>query len=129
MNPDTEEWKINFFSQNLSLREEAIYWFMGFSVDKRAKILNSLGSFIIQAHPSVSDIEHAIKVSGLKENYTPCVLIKKQTLNLQLSKIIHLPESEQRRSFVLLLTLLHFADKRRKDTFCKDGCTHWWHNL
>jgi len=33
------------------------------------------------------------------------------------------------KAFRLLVALLGVADKRRRERFCADGCTHAWHRL
>jgi hypothetical protein len=123
------ELKINEIAQGLVSLDEGLKWFDGETVDSRADIMRSLDLCVFQSHPSIDDIEQGIKKSGLEESYSPCVLIRKKPLNQVGQKILEMPELDLRRSFILLISVFSVADLRRRETQCKDGCTHDWHNI
>ena len=109
--------------------DEGLSWFDQSNPIERKDIMKSLDLCIFQSHPTPEDIEEGIKCSGLKETYSPCVLIRKKPFNEVRQKILRMAELDQRRAFVLLISVFGAADKRRRETQCKDGCSHEWHNL
>lgn len=123
------ELKINAIAQGILSLDEGLKWFDGESAASRADIMRSLDLCVFQSHPSIDDIEMGIKKSGLKESYSPCVLIRNKPFNQVRQKILSMPEVDLRRSFILLISVFSVADSRRRDTQCKDGCTHDWHNI
>ena len=60
---------------------------------------------------------------------TPVVLLKTLTLKNAINKIENLPDSELRKSFIILLTIFKMADSYRREIICKNACSHEWHNL
>ena len=122
--------KLNRIAQGLVSVDHGVEWFESCSQNERAAILRALAFVIHQAHPLVDEVPEAIAAAGLKNTFTPCVLaLKANPPERALNKIIALPEAEQHKSFRLLLSLFSIADGRRRNTRCKDGCTHEWHNL
>ena len=84
----------------------------------------------MQASPSKENINVGIIKSNIKKAYTPIVIFQKNTLNNAIRKIKSLSsEKDLRISFILMLHIFKIADTERRDTFCKNGCTHYWHNL
>jgi hypothetical protein len=123
------ELKINQIAQGLVSLADGLEWFDGATPDFRLEIMRSLDLCIFQSHPTIEDIEQGIKKSGLKESYSPCVLIRKKPFNQVRQKILEMPELDLRRGFVLLISVFSVADLRRRETQCKGGCTHDWHNI
>ncbi len=60
---------------------------------------------------------------------TPVVIFKTQSLKIAINKIENLPDSELSKSFVIMLSIFKTADTYRRETDCKHGCNHEWHNL
>jgi len=123
------ELKINKLAQGLIPLEEGLEWYDISDAEYRENIMRALDLCVYQSHPTVEDIEEGIKLSGLKETYSPCVLVRKKHFNEARNKIIHMPELDQRRGFILLLSIFSVADERRRKTQCKGGCDHEWHNI
>lgn len=86
-----------------------------------------MNSFILQAKPKPEDVTAAIAESQLKPTLTPCVLIAKPNLRVQLARLATLPEFELLRVFRLLIKLLAAADGRRRKEQPLDHTNHWWH--
>jgi hypothetical protein len=57
------------------------------------------------------------------------VLFKTQNFKIAINKIEKLPYSELRKSFITMLSIFKIADTYRRETDCKNGCSHFWHNL
>ena len=102
-------------------------WFAGLSTEYKRKVLRWTNAVISQARPQPDDAVSAIAVSGLKSTLTPCVLLSKPNIGLQLAKIANLPETELINAFRLLIALLAVADQRRRESKPIDTANHWWH--
>ena len=123
------ELKINKLAQGLITLDEGLSWYDESDAESRNKIMRALDLCIFQSHPTNEDIEKGIKNSGLKESYSPCVLVRKKPFNEVRQKVLNMSEPDQRRSFILFLSIFSVADKRRRETQCKGGCAHEWHNI
>lgn len=88
----------------------------------------ALYTMVVQSHPTREEAVQAIEETGLKPTFTPCVLlVKDNTPEKNVGKICSLPEYEHRKALILLMKVFQIADKRRRETECKEGCSHWWH--
>jgi hypothetical protein len=76
-------------------------------------------------NPTSTHVEEAIRSSGLRVTYTPCVLMLRKPPPEALSKIGNLPDAERQKSFRLLISILGVADSERR-AGCGDNCAHWW---
>ena len=124
------ELKLNQIAQDRISWDAGLAWFEACTEAERSVILRELGFMVSQAHPLAAEVQPAIEHSGLRTSFTPCVLaLKANPPERAIAKIITLPESEWVKSFTLLLALFSVADRRRRSTVCKGGCTHEWHNL
>jgi len=129
-NMNSYELMINRLAQGLIPIDDGIDWFKEMGTMRRGYVLEALAMCCGQAHPLPSEVEPAIAAAGLKPTFTPCVMLKKATLPARaLSRIVRLPSDENEKAFRVLLALFSIADKRRRETACKDGCYHEWHNL
>ena len=124
------ELKINFIAQGIINKADGISWFKELPTEQRTQVLYDLAHICCQSHPKKEEVLVAITRAHLKPTFTPCVLLKLAKIPEKgLRKIATLPESEQIKSFRLMLALFSIADARRRATDCKDGCSHEWHNL
>jgi hypothetical protein len=124
------ELQLNRIAQGLVPEELGLRWFGGLAAAERVAVLQDLAYITHQSHPKLEEVPLAIVRSGLKPTFTPCVMLQNADRPTSaLSRIASLPEPEHAKSFRLLLALFSIADARRRDTQCKDGCTHEWHNL
>ncbi|MBN2444387.1 MAG: hypothetical protein JXJ04_23695 [Spirochaetales bacterium] len=122
-----EEIIINKIAQQIITYKEGIIWFTSLEIAKQLEILRMLYYMLIQAGANKNDVNEAISLSKLKNTYTPCVLLQQGELRIQISKILNLPTTEYKKSFLLLISLFIIADNRRRKTECVKGCNHWWH--
>ncbi|MCX5079063.1 DUF5958 family protein [Streptomyces sp. NBC_00424] len=98
-------------------------------LDDDSHCCGDLCGHCMQARATEEDGPESVRRAGLRPTYTPAVLITRGQLNVQLAKIINLPQDERVKSFRLLVALLGVADKRRRERFCADWCGHAWHQL
>ncbi|UUC43946.1 DUF5958 family protein [Flavobacterium cerinum] len=119
--------KINQFGQNLLTITDIINYFDSLEKSEKDDFIKKLIFFILQLKPTKEDVESAIKLSGLKETYTPIVLIKLSYDYNNLNKIINLPDNEFKKSLSLLLALYFTAYQKQ---FTSEGFfpTKWWLN-
>src|SRR5262249_28192461 len=96
-------------------------------VQDRKPLWDELLFILSQVHPSAEDAAAAVRLSGLRPTYTPCVLLLKDHRNVQVRKIAALPEDEGPKALRLLLALFSVADERRRAASCHNTCSHWWH--
>ncbi|MCG8336264.1 MAG: DUF5958 family protein [Proteobacteria bacterium] len=121
--------KLNKIAQDIITLDSGIVWFESYEKNEKLQILHFIALMISQSHPRPEEVDIALKQSGLKETFTPCVLVREKTLKEALTGILELPENEYRKSFILCINIFKVADERRRNTECKNGCSHWWHNL
>ncbi|WP_411898093.1 DUF5958 family protein [Elizabethkingia occulta] len=124
----TLEYEILFnkYGQDIILPEVLISNFLEACEDEQKDFFNHLLLLIQQSKAENQDIEEAIKNSGLKSTYTPCVVLKKGIEMNNLTKISKLPNHEKLKSFRLLLELFKIAYKRRFEL--EKGNTYkWWY--
>ena len=126
---DEYEVTLNKIAQGQISKESGVKWFSLFSEIEQREVLGTLNRCIHQSHPDPSEIEIGIIESGLKETYTPCVIMRANNFNNARQKILNLPRNEWIKAFTLWLCIFTIADTRRRETDCKGGCEHWWHNL
>ncbi len=123
------EININKYAQNKLTNSEIMDWFDQFDLSSQKETRDKLIMFVQQAHPSDELITKAIQIAPIKETMTPVVLFKTQTFKIAINKIEDLPDSELRKSFIIMLSIFKTADTYRRETYCKNGCSHFWHNL
>jgi hypothetical protein len=121
--------RINKIAQGMEPIEEGVAWFHESDSNERGDILRALNICLVQSHPTDEDIESGVKSSGLKETYSPCVLVLRTPFNSARRKVLSLTGLDQERAFRLFLFIFATADRRRRETLCKGGCSHEWHNL
>lgn len=123
------EINLNKFAQDLLTVNQILNWFDTFNLSEQKQIREKLSMFIQQAHPTEALINEGIKNANIKETMTPVVIFKTHTLKNAINKIMNLPDSELRKSFIIMLSIFKSADSYRRENECKNGCSHEWHNL
>ena len=118
---------INQLAQGIVEVGDGETWFSAFDLESKRGMLREINAMILQAHPRPGDTTSTIAASGLKDTLTPCVLLSKPDIKVQLAKLANLPEAELANVFKLLVRLLGIADKRRRETKPVDTVNHWWH--
>jgi hypothetical protein len=126
--PDAE--MLNRVAQGRLPFADAVRWFEALSNGEQESWLHTLAFWCHQAHPSRDEVDIAIQRAGLKPTFTPCVMLKKAAQpEHALNRIAELPTDEYQKAFRLVFALYCTADTRRRQTQCKNGCYHEWHNF
>lgn len=121
---------LNELAQGFRPMSEGIEWFDGLGQEEQSGVLLLLRHHCVQARAVTEDAQEAIRRAGLRPTHTPAVLISRGRIDEQLGKIAGLaPLDERRKAFRLLIAVLTISDARRRERFCSDGCSHWWHRL
>jgi len=123
------EININKYAQDKLTDSLIMEWFDSFELSKQKEIRDKLIMFMQQSHPSDELISTAIKTAPIKETMTPVVLFKTQAFKIATNKIVDLPDSELRKSFIIMLNIFKIADTYRRETECRNSCGHEWHNI
>ena len=121
-----QEILINQFGQGIVEIRELLSLFESFDNLEKKYFFNEILYLIMQSKPMDNDIETAIRNSGLKSTYTPCVIIKKGVANYNLQRLINLPDNEWNKVFILLMNLFKIAYYRRF-TEEKNNPDKWWY--
>lgn len=121
--------QINSFAQNLIPIDEVMNWF-DLQDDKLKKdILIQIWNFLVNAHPTLEEINEGINKSEQKDTYTAAILLKRFSFKEAQHKIFQLPDNELRKTFKYVISIFKIADTRRRIVECKGQCGHFWHNL
>jgi len=121
------ELKVNLFAQDRLTSEELLDWFKNY--DNKPIALRTIMMYFAQARPTKNEIEMGIIASGQKDTFTAAVLLRKYSIIELVGKLTNLPDKELIKTFIFITAIFKIADTRRRETKCKDGCTHFWHNI
>jgi hypothetical protein len=109
---------------------DAVRWFESLSEPEQQPWLKTIALMCHQSHPHRGEIERAITLAELKPTFTPCVMLQAEVQpEHALDRIAALPPDERQKAFRLMFGLYCIADTRRRQTQCKNGCSHEWHNF
>lgn len=94
----------------------------------------TLNNYIINAIPDKTDYntdayQNALATIPLKPTYTPIVILKTYPTKIALSKLPLLPKNENIKTITALLWIFKITDTKRRNTECKNGCGHSWHEI
>lgn len=117
---------INKYAQGFTSIETFKILFSNFKIEEKRNYLEEIVSLIIQSKPKDEDADLAIKESGLRPTFTPCVLLRKGIAKHNLMKLINLPESELEKTLILLMNLFKIAYTRRFMEE-KNNPGKWWY--
>ena len=120
---------INRFAQEKITLEEILTWFEKLNSENQSEVILNAKMCLIQSHPDEETIEKAIELIPLKQTATPIVIFKNKEFKIALDKTILLPENENRKVFITLISLFKVSDTKRRINICKNECSHEWHNL
>ncbi|MFI5647079.1 DUF5958 family protein [Kitasatospora sp. NPDC051705] len=121
---------LNELAQGLRPLAQGIDWFDGLPGEEQRLALRDLAAFAVQARATTEDGVAAVRPAGLKPTHTPSVLLSGGRIEHRLGAVARLePPHERRKAFRLLVHVLARADARRRERFCRDGCSHAWHRL
>ena len=94
----------------------------------------TLHNYIINSIPNKTDYNseayhRAVNSIPLKPTYTPIVILKNFSTKIAFNKLASLPKNENRKVITSLLWIFKITDTERRNTECKNGCSHFWHEL
>ena len=109
---------------------DAVRWFKSLPETEQPGWLEIIAFMCHQSHPQHEEIDPAIELAELKPTLTPCVMVRSAARpEHALERIAELPVDERQKAFRLMFALYCIADTRRRQTQCKNGCSHEWHNF
>jgi hypothetical protein len=126
---------LNQCAQGVVKRDESLRWFSGLARNEKRSVLERLVYFVAQAGAVGRHVSLAVRESGLKPTFTPCILLAasgeadpegSRSLRAATSKLLSLPEQEAPKSFQLLLQLLRTATDERAARGLAAPERHWW---
>lgn len=97
-------------------------------------LFTTLTNYIFNAIPektyyNTETYQNAIRTIPLKPTFTPIVLLKSFPTRIAFYKLAELPENENKKTITSLLWIFKVTDTERRNTECKNGCGHFWHQL
>lgn len=120
---------INKIAQDKLTLDDGLQWFKNSDPREHRSILSLLRLYLEQSHPDQKLIDESLEKVPLKPTMTPIVLFRTHPYKIAAVTACALPDNELETTFITLLTLFKYADAKRREVFCKNGCTHEWHNL
>jgi len=97
-------------------------------------LFTTLTNYIFNAIPektyyNTETYQNAIRTIPLKPTFTPIVLLTSFPTRIAFYKLAELPENENKKIITSLLWIFKVTDTERRNTECKNGCGHFWHEL
>lgn len=97
-------------------------------------LFTTLHNYIFNSIPDKTDYntvtyQIAINSIPLKSTYTPIIILKTFSPKIAFQKLSLLPENENIKVITALLWIFKITDTERRNTECKNGCGHFWHEL
>jgi hypothetical protein len=131
---DTIEKQINLIAQNRIEFNEGVKLILSNSEFDFKKTFESLKFFIFNSIPEKNNYnsasyQKAILSIPLKQTFTPIVILTKFSTKIAFIKLSELPESEYEKIIISLLWIFKITDTERRETECKNGCGHDWHEI
>jgi hypothetical protein len=101
---------------------------------KFEELFATLKNYIFNAIPDKTDYntetyQNAINIIPLKATYTPIVILRSFSTKNAFNKLAELPKNENAKVITSLLWIFKALDTERRNTDCKNGCGHFWHEL
>ena len=128
LSPDAK--MLNRVAQGRLPFTDAVRWFESLPETEQPGWLKTIALMCHQAHPLHEEIDPAITLAELRPTFTPCVMIRAAVRpEHALDRVATLPADERQKAFRLMFALYCIADTRRRQTQCKNGCSHEWHNF
>lgn len=98
------------------------------------ELFNTLHNYIINSIPNKTDYnseayQRAINSIPLKPTFTPIIILKSFSTKIAFYKLASMPENEHKKIITSLLWIFKITDTERRNTECKNGCGHFWHEL
>ena len=125
------DYYINAFAQGIITLKEVTNFYDKFTLSNSSlELLDKAAFFLTQSSPKTEQIIDTIESlpKVLKNSNAASILINNH-FNNAIRKILNLPISEHKKSFVLLLYIFKVSDTWRRENICKNRCNHEWHNI
>ncbi|RZJ47960.1 MAG: hypothetical protein EOO44_21755 [Flavobacterium sp.] len=131
---DTLERQINLIAQNKIEFNEGTELIVKNSEFDFKKTFDILKIFIFNSIPDKSDYssesyQKAISSIPIRQTFTPVVILNNFSTKISFLKLSKLPESEYEKIIISLLWIFKITDTERRETECKNGCGHYWHDI
>nr|BEK64502.1 hypothetical protein KPHV_17290 [Kitasatospora purpeofusca] len=117
---------VNEVAQGLRTLESGTAWFSLLSQEERKAVLREVAGYAMQAHITAADGNAGVALSGVKPTANASVMI---CMDPPRYGFAALPVEEHVKAFRILVSVFSVADTRRRQTSCRGGCGHSWHNL
>lgn len=131
---DTIERQINLIAQNKTEFNEGLKLILKKPEYDFKEIFEILQNLILNSIPNKSNYssdsyQKAIVSIPIKQTFTPIIILNKFSIKNAFKKLSELPESEYEKIILSLLWIFKITDTERRETECKNGCGHYWHNI
>ena len=134
MNMKWEEEIINKIAQNKIDFNIGLENLLNHSEYNFENLFTILRNYIINSIPNKTDYnseayQNAINTIPLKSTFTPIIILKNNSTKIAIQKLEKLPKNENEKVIKSLIWIFKITDTERRNTECKNGCGHFWHNL
>lgn len=134
MNMRWEEEIINKIAQNKIDYNIGLENLLNHSEYNFENLFTILRNYIINSIPNKTDYnseayQNAINTIPLKSTFTPIIILKNNSTKIAIQKLEKLPKNENEKVIKSLIWIFKITDTERRNTECKNGCGHFWHNL
>ena len=134
MNMRWEEEIINKIAQNKIDFNIGLENLLNHSEYNFENLFTILRNYIINSIPNKTDYnseayQNAINTIPLKSTFTPIIILKNNSIKIAIQKLEKLPKNENEKVIKSLIWIFKITDTERRNTECKNGCGHFWHNL
>jgi hypothetical protein len=131
---DTIERQINLIAQNKTEFDEGLKLILKKTEYDFKEIFEILQNLILNSIPNKSNYssdsyQKAIVSIPIKQTFTPIIILNRFSIKNAFKKLSELPESEYEKIILSLLWIFKITDTERRETECKNGCGHYWHNI
>ena len=104
-------------------------WFEKFNPVQQREIVLLVRQHLEQSNPGQEGVDYIIDRGYLNWTPTQSDFFREHPYDLAIVKASEVPDEELDVSFNALITLYRHFDKQQRNTICKGGCDHEWHNL
>lgn len=130
----TLEKQINLIAQNKIEFSEGLKLILSNSDFDFDNIFGILKIFIFNSIPdkenySSESYQKAISSIPIRQTFTPIIILNKFSTKIAFLKLSELPKNEHEKIITSLLWIFKITDTERRETVCKNGCYHSWHNI
>jgi hypothetical protein len=130
----TLEKQINLIAQNKTEFDKGQELILKSSEFDFYETFEILKNYIFNSIPNKSDYnsdsyQKAIVTIPIKQTFTPIIILNKFSTKNAFKKLSELSESEYEKIIISLLWIFKITDTERRETECKNGCGHYWHNI